>query len=31
VTIVWVDSVPPADAIMGDFPSTISNALGKLA
>lgn len=31
VALMWFDSVPPAAAIMGDFTSTLSAALGKLA
>ncbi len=31
VTLMWLDSVPPAAAIMGGFTSTLSAALGKLA
>lgn len=31
VAMMWIDRVPPSDAIMGDFTSTLSAALGKLA
>lgn len=31
VAMMWIDSVPPSAAIMGDFTSTLSAALGKLA
>lgn len=31
VSVVFIDRVPPLDAIMGNFPSTLSLALGKLA
>ena len=31
LALMWIDSIPPAAAIMGDFPSTLSAALGKLA
>ena len=31
VALMWIDSVPPSAAVMGDFTSTLSVALGKLA
>lgn len=31
VALMWIDSVPPSAAIMGDFTSTLSAVLGKLA
>ena len=31
LAVVWVDSIPPAPAVMGGFTSTVSLAIGKLA
>lgn len=31
VVLVYFDSLPPSNPIMGDFSSTLSNAIGKLA
>lgn len=31
LALVWIDSVPPSDAVMGSFVSTLSLAIGKLA
>lgn len=31
LNMVYVDTVPPSDPIMGSFVSTLSNAIGKLA
>lgn len=31
LSLVWIDSVPPSDPVMGSFASTVSLAIGKLA
>lgn len=31
VALMWIDGVPPSPAVMGDFTSTLSVAVGKLA
>jgi hypothetical protein len=31
VVVVYVDNVPPSNAIYGDLPSTVGAAVGKLA
>lgn len=31
LAVIWIDSVPPSDPVMGSFTSTLSVAIGKLA
>lgn len=31
IALLWIDSVPPSDPVMGSFVSTLSLAIGKLA
>ena len=31
LAVIWVDSVPGSDPVMGNFVSTLSLAIGKLA
>lgn len=31
LAVIWMDTVPPLNPVMGDFPSTVSLAIGKLA